>query len=108
MRTDIVQMTPNQIWQQARTAAGLKPTTLSPLTARRNATREAIYACLLADPRRPWTVNDVLGAMMPGRRPASGAIRSTIYVLLNDRVMARVPFQRTMTARLTPEGVRLL
>lgn len=108
MRTDIVHMTPEQIWRQARTAAGLAPTVLSPLTVRRSASREVIYACLLADPRRPWTVNDVLGAVAAGCHPSSGDIRSTMYVLLNDHVMARVPFQRALTARLTPEGVRLL
>src|SRR5215467_1915373 len=108
MRTDIVHMTPDQIWRHARTAAGLVPTALSPLTVRSSPARGAIYACLLNEPRRPWTVNDVLGAVPEAHRPASGEIRSTMYMLLRDAVMARVPFQRALTARLTPEGVRLL
>jgi len=108
MRTDIAHMRPEQIWREARRAAGLPPSPLSPLTVRNGAARGAIYACLLTDPRRPWTVNHVLGTIPEARRPVSGEIRSTIYLLLNDGVMLRVPFQRLLTARLTPEGVRLL
>lgn len=108
MDSDIARMTPGQIWRQARKAAGLAATMLSPLTIRCTAARKAIYAALLTDPRRPWAVNDVLDAIPAVHRPASETVRSTIYVLLDDGVMERVPFHPVLTARLSPEGARLL
>lgn len=108
VRADNAHIAPDQLWRQARTAVGLEPTVLSPLTVRRSAARGAIYACLLTDPRRQWAVSDVLGAIPHAHRPAGGMVRSTIYVLLDDGVMERVPFQRVLTARLTPAGVRLI
>jgi anti-anti-sigma regulatory factor len=41
---DVVHLTPGQVWRQARKAAGLAPTVLSPLTVRPSADRGAIYA----------------------------------------------------------------
>lgn len=105
---DAAHVSPEQLWRQARAAAGLPASVLSPLTVRSSTARGAIYACLLTDPRRPWTIRDILLAIPEAGRPSSGTIRSTVYVLLNDGVLARVPFQRALTARLTPEGVRLL
>jgi hypothetical protein len=100
--------TPEQAWHRARVRAGLPATTLSPITIRPSMTRAHIYACLLTAPTRWWTVNDIARSIISKEHISDLAIRETVYVLIGDGVMERVPHYSVLTTRLTIEGAILL
>ncbi|GAA1396736.1 hypothetical protein ACFQZ4_11895 [Catellatospora coxensis] len=63
--------------------------------------REQIYRALLAHPARDWRVSQ-LAEEIPD--VSVEAVRTTLYLLLGDRLVEAVPHQRSLTLRLTSEG----
>lgn len=98
---------PEEVWRRARLASGLAPVVLSHLTMRFTPERAALYRRLVGDPHREWTIRDLTAAITPGGSD-TGPVRATVYTLLNERVVARVAFQRRFTVSLTVEGSTLL
>jgi hypothetical protein len=76
----------------------------TPLT-RYNQSRERIFTALLADRTRPWSVAE-LAENVP--EVSADAARSTLYLLLADRLVHESPRHRRMTFHLTAEGAEVL
>lgn len=63
--------------------------------------RQRVYETLTADPQRDWTVKD-LTSLLPD--VSVEAVRTTVHLLLADRLVDIVPRQRALTVRLTGDG----
>jgi len=63
--------------------------------------RERIYRALLAAPGRVWRVSE-LAEQVPN--VSVEAVRTTLYLLLGDRLVEAVPHQRSLTLRLNELG----
>lgn len=63
--------------------------------------RRRIYDALLADPTRDWTVSQ-LACVLPD--VSVEAVRTTVHLLMGDRLMDIVPHNRSLTVRLTTQG----
>ena len=80
----------------------------SSLAKRFTQLRERIYRLLLGDPRRAWTVRQVTLALADGGRASADTVRAVLYVLLADNIMVTVSGRRTLTLRLTADGIAAL
>jgi hypothetical protein len=67
----------------------------------RSQSRARIYGVLLAEPQRVWTISG-LAEQLPDVSVA--AVRATLYLMLDDRLLDTVPHQRGLTVTLTAEG----
>lgn len=67
--------------------------------------RRAIYARLLEDGGRAWTVSQLAG-MLPS--VSVEAIRTTVHLLIGERFLSLVPYMRSLTVRLTEPGADAL
>ncbi|MBL0888494.1 hypothetical protein [Myceligenerans indicum] len=63
--------------------------------------RRRIYDALLAEPERAWTVSQ-MAALLPD--VSVEAVRTTLHLLLGDRLMDIVPRTRSLTIRLNDDG----
>lgn len=71
--------------------------------------RRRIYATLLEDPTRAWTVRELAGMVnIPPEAPSEGTVRDTFNVLLANGHLRQVPHQRCLTAMLTDRGRQAL
>lgn len=79
----------------------------TPALAAKDVVRQQVYAALLAEPGRGWTV-----ACMAERLPdvAVNDVRTTLHLLLGDRLMDIEPVarQRSLTLRLSGDGEQML
>ena len=76
------------------------------MLSRYNPQRRAIYAHLLKDISREWTVATLTASLT---RSATGeSVRATLYVLIADGLMIEIPGHHAITARLTPDGADAL
>lgn len=73
----------------------------APIVAVYSLPRQRIYGALLADPERNWRVSQ-LAEKVPD--VSVEAVRTTLYLLLGDRLVEAVPHQRHLTLRLTDSG----
>lgn len=73
----------------------------SPVLAVYSEPRERIYRALLAEPGRAWRVGQ-LAQQVPD--VSMEAVRTTLYLLLGDRLVEPVPHQRCLMLRLNEEG----
>jgi hypothetical protein len=73
----------------------------TPILAAYSEPRERIYRALLADPGRDWRVSQ-LAEQVPD--VSVEAVRTTLYLLLGDRLVDVVPHQRSLTLRLSDHG----
>ena len=94
-------------------APGEQPTGLSwpvatGLIATHSQVRDAVYTLLLADQTALWTVRSVFESMASTKAVSAEGVRTTLYLLLRDRLMERVPHQRMLTLRLTTAGAHTL
>lgn len=64
-------------------------------------TRARIFGALLAEPGRAWRVSQ-LAALLPD--VSVEAVRTTLYLLLGERMVQPVPHNRSLTLRMTNEG----
>jgi len=78
--------------------------TSTPLT-RYSHSRARIFTALLADRTRKWTVAE-LAETVP--EAATDAARTTLYLLLADRLVHQSPGHRRMTFHLTEDGAEIL
>ncbi|MCP2326949.1 hypothetical protein HDA40_005456 [Hamadaea flava] len=74
---------------------------LSPVLSVHSHSRARIYAALLAESKRIWTISG-LAALLPD--VSVEAVRATLYLMLDDRLLDTVPHQRGLTVALTAEG----
>lgn len=86
------------------TGPGMKPLSSRPLT-RYSHSRERIFTALLADRTRRWSVAD-LAETLP--EVSTDAARTTLYLLLADRLVHESPGHRRMTFHLTEDGAKAL
>jgi Fe2+ or Zn2+ uptake regulation protein len=82
--------------------------TPSPLARRPTKLRERIYRLLLRQPSRAWTIQQITDALAAGGGASVDTVRAVLYVLLADNIMATQAGQRTMTLRLTTDGIPAL
>jgi hypothetical protein len=73
----------------------------TPILAVFSEPRERIYRALLAEPGRDWRVS-LLTEQVP--QVSVEAIRTTLYLLLGNRLMEVVPHQRSLSLRLNDNG----
>lgn len=64
-------------------------------------TRARIFGALLAEPDRAWRVSQ-LAALLPD--VSVEAVRTTLYLLLGERMVQPVPHNRSLTLQVTDEG----
>lgn len=64
-------------------------------------TRARIFGALIAEPDRAWRVSQ-LAALLPD--VSIEAVRTTLYLLLGERMVQPVPHNRSLTLRMTDEG----
>lgn len=69
---------------------------LAPSDARRQ-----IYELLISQPRGQWSVRD-MAAQLPA--VSVEAIRSTVYLLMDEDILRRLPKQRSLVVRLAEDG----
>lgn len=67
--------------------------------------RERIYRVLLAESGRDWRVSQ-LAEQVP--QVSVEAVRTTLFLLLGDRLVEVVPHQRSLTFRLSDKGRAML
>jgi hypothetical protein len=77
----------------------------STLLTRYSHSRERIFTALLTDPARQWSVAD-LAKNVPG--VSTEAARTTLYLLLADRLVHQSPGRRQMTFHLSVDGAEVL
>ncbi|MEV6965698.1 hypothetical protein AB0M47_11320 [Hamadaea sp. NPDC051192] len=77
----------------------------TPILAVFSEPRERIYRALLAEPGRDWRVSQ-LAERVP--QVSVEAVRTTLYLLLGDRLVEVVPHQRSLTLRLNDKGRAML
>jgi len=82
--------------------------TPSSLAMRRTQPRERIYTLLLGQPRGSWTVSQVTNALAGRGGPSADTVRAVLYVLLADNIMVTMSGQRTLSLRLTTDGIAAL
>ena len=82
--------------------------TPSSLAMRRTQPRERIYTLLLGQPRGSWTVRQVTNALAGRGGPSADTVRAVLYVLLADHIMVTMSGQRTLSLRLTTDGIAAL
>ena len=82
--------------------------TPSSLAMRRTQPRERIYTLLLGQPRGSWTVRQVTNALAGRGGPSADTVRAVLYVLLADNIMVTMSGQRTLSLRLTTDGIAAL
>lgn len=73
----------------------------APVLAVYSEPRERIYRALLAAPGREWRVSQ-LAEQVPD--VSVEAVRTTVYLLLGDRLVDVLPRRRSLTWRLNDEG----
>ncbi|MFC7241258.1 hypothetical protein ACFQO7_02075 [Catellatospora aurea] len=73
----------------------------APILAVYSEPRARIYRALLSAPERDWSVSE-LTARLP--EVSVEAVRTTLYLLLSDRLVVPVAHQRSLTLRLTETG----
>lgn len=61
--------------------------------------RAAMLAAVLAEPDEEWTVAALQEAAQP-EATTRDAVRELVLVLMNERLMEPVPYQRALTVRL--------
>jgi hypothetical protein len=86
------------------TGPSMRPLSPTPLT-RYNHSRARIFTALLADRARKWTVAE-LAETVP--EASTDAARTTLYLLLADRLVHQSPGHRRMTFHLTEDGAEIL
>ena len=74
---------------------------LPPVLTRHNPTRERIFAALLTEPTRHWSVAE-LATDVP--EVSADAARTTLYLLLAHGLVRQSPGHRRLTFHLTMEG----
>jgi hypothetical protein len=67
--------------------------------------RERIYSLLLSEPGRKWTIRQVTDSLASGGGVSTDMVRPVLYVLLADRIMVAQSGQRTLTLKLTTDGI---
>jgi hypothetical protein len=77
----------------------------SDLLTTASVSRQRVYETLTADPQRDWTVKD-LTALLPD--VSVEAVRTTVHLLLADRLVDIVPRRRMLTVRLNGDGSEAL
>jgi hypothetical protein len=70
-------------------------------------TRLRMLALMLSRPEEEWTAAKLVEAL-DGEPAPTSVVRDTFYLLMHDRSAEPVPFQRALTVRLTPAGLRIL
>lgn len=70
--------------------------------------RLRMFAVMLAQPDHEWTTQALTAAVNEQVAAAVEAVRDTVYVLMADRLVEPVPFQRALTFRLTDSGDKQL
>lgn len=73
----------------------------SPILTVHSHSRARIYGALLAEPHRVWSISG-LAELLPD--VSVEAVRATLYLMLDDRLLDTVPHQRGLTVTLTGEG----
>ena len=86
------------------TGPSMRPLSSTPLT-RYSQSRARIFAALLADRARKWSVAE-LTETVP--EVSTDAARTTLYLLLADRLVHESPGHRRMTFHLTEDGAEVL
>jgi hypothetical protein len=86
------------------TGPSMRPLSSTPLT-RYSHSRARIFAALLADRARQWSVAE-LTETVP--EVSTDAARTTLYLLLADRLVHESPGHRRMTFHLTDDGAEVL
>jgi hypothetical protein len=86
------------------TGPSMRPLSSTPLT-RYSHSRARIFAALLADRARKWSVAE-LTETVP--EVSTDAARTTLYLLLADRLVHESPGHRRMTFHLTEDGAEVL
>lgn len=74
---------------------------VSAILADRSDVREEIYRTLLTDPQRPWRIAE-LAAQLP--QVSVEAVKTTLYLMLGDRLVEPLAGQRNLTLRLSARG----
>jgi hypothetical protein len=77
----------------------------TPILAVFSEPRERIYRALLAELGWDWRVSQ-LAERVP--QVSVEAVRTTLYLLLGDRLVEVVPHQRSLTLRLNDQGRAML
>jgi len=78
------------------------------VTGKPTAARRRIYAILVAQPKRHWTVSTLAQALSAHASVKENAVRDTVNFLLAQQLLAQVPRQRALTVALTASGEQAL
>lgn len=78
------------------------------VTGKLTSARRRIYALLVAQPKRHWTVSTLAQALSAHASVKDGAVRDTVNYLLAQHVLEQVPRQRALTVALTVSGEQAL
>jgi hypothetical protein len=70
-----------------------------------SAAREQVFRLLVSQPDRDWTVSAV-AELLPG--VSVDSVRTTLHLLMGDRLMDIVRFQRSLTLRLNSGGLTMV
>ena len=88
-----------------------RPALVRPLSAQvlavQSPAREHVYAALLAGGEERWWTVGQMAEVMPDDVSAS-TVRTVLYLLLGDAVLELVPRQRSLTLRLSGDGLTVL
>ncbi|WP_027344060.1 hypothetical protein [Hamadaea tsunoensis] len=77
--------------------------TAGSIAARYSTVRSQIYERMLREPSRPWAVKDLHDALAD-LDISENAVRSTLYLLLGERVVVEQKGFRAMRVKLTEDG----
>lgn len=66
-----------------------------------SAVRRQIYELLVSQPRGQWSVR-TLTELLPA--VSVEAVRSTVYLLMDEDILLRLPKQRSLVVRLADDG----
>ncbi|WP_203698360.1 hypothetical protein [Catellatospora coxensis] len=73
-----------------------------------SAARRRIYSALIAQPKRHWSVRTLTDALSAHACVKEAAVRDAVNLLLAQRFMEQVPYQRALTVALTAGGEQAL
>jgi hypothetical protein len=74
------------------------------VTGKLPAARRRIYAALVAQPKRHWTVDTLAQALSAHASVKESAVQDTVSFLLAQQLLEQVPRPRALTVALTASG----